>query len=172
MPLSGNRTILIMSLIYIRDVTQLWMFRDVSAEVLINIVLFNIFLHQSCVNHATCNSSGLLKSFDDTSCILLPCFEKKWSHGIIQLTVSFYLSLKHEPHFWFSVLALSIAIIILFYFSFLGSSSFSHTWMFIRRQLRFWRFIQKAYCLYVWWRIIQLTLCCKNIWNRTQTKTF
>lgn len=120
--------------------------------------------------HAT--AAGCWKSFDDTSCILLPCFEKKWSHGIIQLTVSFYLSLKHEPHFWFSVLALSIAIIILFYFSFLGSSSFSHTWMFIRRQLRFWRFIQKAYCLYVWWRIIQLTLCCKNIWNRTQTKTF
>lgn len=34
---------LIMALIHIVDVTQLWVFMDVSAEVLINIVLFNIF---------------------------------------------------------------------------------------------------------------------------------
>lgn len=163
-----------MSLIYIRDVTQLWMFRDVSAEVLINIVLFNIFLHQSCVNHATCNSSGLLEVlwwyFMYTSSLFWKEM-KPWYHPTYSL---FLLIFKA----WTSFLVFSFGFkhcnnnFILFYFSFLGSSSFSHTWMFIRRQLRFWRFIQKAYCLYVWWRIIQLTLCCKNIWNRTQTKTF
>ena len=74
----------------------------------------------------------------------------------------------------FSVLVLRIAIIpsTCFSFSFLGSSSFSDTWTFIRKLLRSWRFIQKTYYLCMWWGIIQLTLCCKKIWRNTQGKTF
>lgn len=97
----------------------------------------------------------------------------------LQFIILFYwasliLSSKCAPHMLFSVWVLRIAVIsnLSFSSSFLGSSSFSHTWTFIRKQLRFWRFIQKTYYLCMWWGIIQLTLCCKKIWSGTQRKTF
>lgn len=149
-----------------------WMFLQKYWSTLFSLTFF---LHQFCVNHATCNNSGLLELLRWYFMYFFPVLKRNEATISSNLQSVFtYLVFKA----WASFLVFSLGFkycnnyFILFYFSFLGSSSFSHTWMFIRKQLRFWRFIQKAYYLYVWWRIIRLTLCCKNIWNRTQRKTF
>lgn len=88
---------------------------------------------------------------------------------------SLTLSSKHASQFVFSFDfedCNNPLFFFFFFFSSFESSRFLHTWTFIRKQLRFWRFIQKTYYLCIWWRIILLPLCCKKIWNSTQRKTF